>query len=244
MRPDRWLDPTVDFERYRTAVRKQFIAIAQRGGHHAFHDLDELAEDFYNDFWTEWLERDRREELTGPAVPYIAGAMLNKLRDLSRRGHSVRAPQLVQSESEAILASIAVEDLDPAKRAVFYEQLGLCCEIVQSLPMRERVAFGAVAGRDSRKKGTPLAGYRLAAAQLGISEIRAKKLSLKANRRIRLAVEQIESGTWCERWRRSIELVAAGEESEAGFCPHAERCVACRKSVARLRSQATPRGSG
>lgn len=62
--------------------------MAQAMGHHAFHDLDELANDFYDDFWTEWLERPGRE-LAGSPVPYIAGAMMNKLRDLIRHSRSV-----------------------------------------------------------------------------------------------------------------------------------------------------------
>jgi hypothetical protein len=193
---DGQLDPKVDFERYRKAACKRFIAIARTRGHHAFHDLDELAQDLYADFWTEWLER-HGDGLTKPAVPYIASAMMNKLRDLSRRGRSVRAPQLVLGEDEVILASVAAECLDPAERAVARELLQLGCEIIHSLPTREQVAFAAVAGRDSRKKGTSPAGYRLAAAQLGTSEARAKKLSLEANRGCPVR----RGSSW---WRRGV----------------------------------------
>jgi hypothetical protein len=114
-------------------------------------------------------------------------------------------------------------------------------EVANSLPARERVVRAAVGGRDSKKKDAPPAGYRLAAARLGISEVRAKKLSRRANERIRAAVERIESGQWCERWTRSIELVAAGKPGETGFPRHAEHCVKCRTSVAHLREQATLR---
>ena len=229
------VDPAIDFERYRKASCKRFIKIARVQGHHAFHDLDELAEDLYDDFWTDWLQR-RRDRLTGPAVPYIANAMMNKLRDLSRRGRSVRVPQLVRAEDE-IFATIAAENLDPSEQTASEEQMWLLTEVVASLPPRERVAFLAVFNRDSKKKGAPLAGYKLAALQLGVSEVRAKKLSLRANRRIRVAVKQIKSGTWCERWAQSVRLVAAGGEGEAGFRRHAEHCATCRASVVHLRHQ-------
>lgn len=237
------LDPRVDFERYREAACKRFIAMARAMGYHAFHDLDDRAKDLYSDFWAYWLERPR-SELTGPAVPYIATAMMNKLRAISGRGRSVRPSQLVRAESDVILASIAAEDLDPAEWAIVKEQLWLGSEVVHSLPARERVVFAAVIGRDSRKKTTQPAGYRLAASKLGISETRAKKLSLRANRRIHAAIEQIESGTWCERWTRSIETIAAGGDCEAGFRRHVERCLECRMSVVRLRRQAAIRDSG
>lgn len=236
-RADGRLDPSVDFERYREAACKRFIASARSSGHHAFHDLGELAKDFYDDFWADWLDRNRDKELSGPVVPYIAGAMMNKLLDLSRRGRSVRAPQLVCAEGEKILARIVAEDLEPSEQMASEEQMWLLSEVVDSLPSRERVAFSAVFSRDSKKKDAPPAGYKLAASQLGISEVRAKKLSLKANRRIRAAVEQIESGTWCERWARSIKLVAAGGEGEAGFRRHAEHCVKCHAGVVHLRHQ-------
>jgi DNA-directed RNA polymerase specialized sigma24 family protein len=231
------LDPSVDFGRYREAACKRFIAMARTMGHHVYHDLDELAKDFYDDFWTEWLERPRRE-LSGPAVPYIAGAMMNKLRDLSRRGRSVRAPDLVRSENEAILATIAAEDLEPAEQVVLQEAMWLVSEIVHTLPEREQVAFAAVFGRDSRKKGTPPGGYKLAAAQLGVSEIRAKKLSLAANKRIRAAVQKIEAGSWCDRWASSIETVATGGQGDPAFLRHVEHCAQCRLGIVHLRRQA------
>jgi RNA polymerase sigma factor (sigma-70 family) len=236
------LDPTIAFDRYRKAACKRFIVIARTQGHHAFHDLDELAEDLYDDFWTDWLER-RRDALTGPAIPYIANAMMNKLRDLSRRGRSVRAPQLVRAENE-ILATIAAEDPEPSEQTASKEQMWLLTEVVASLPPRERVAFLAVFNRDSKKKGTPPAGYKLAALQLGVSEVRAKKLSLRANRRIRAAVEQIKSGAWCERWTQSIRLVAAGEPGEAAFRHHAEHCAMCRAAVVHLRYQIATEAGG
>jgi DNA-directed RNA polymerase specialized sigma24 family protein len=231
------LDPSVDFERYREAACKRFIAMARTMGHHAYHDLDELAKDFYDDFWTEWLERPRRE-LSGPAVPYIAGAMMNKLRDLSRRGRSVRAPDIVRSENEAILATIAAEELEPGEQVVLQEAMWLVSEIVHTLPEREQVAFAAVFGRDSRKKGAPPGGYKLAAAALGVSETRAKKLSLAANKRIRAAVQKIEAGSWCDRWATSIETVAAGGQADPAFLTHVEHCAQCRLGIVHLRRHA------
>lgn len=237
------LDPAVDFERYRKAACKLFIGIARTQNHHAFHDLDELAKDFYDDFWTEWLERPSRE-LTGSPVSYIANAMMNKLRDLSRRGRSVRTPQLLLAEDEKIFATIAAEGLELSEQTASEEQMWLLAEAVDSLPPRERVVFLAVLSRDSKKKGTPPAGYKLAASLLGISETRAKKLSMKANRRMRVAVKQIKSGTWCERWAQSIRLVAAGQEGEAGFRRHAEHCTTCQASVVHLRHQIATGASG
>jgi len=163
---------------------------------------------------------------------------MNKLRDLSRRGRSVRAPELVRSDSDAILETVAADDLEPAEQVVLQEQMWLVSDIVHRLPDREQVAFTAVFGRDSRKKGAPPAGYKLAADRLGVSETRAKKLSLAANKRIRAAVAEIESGTWCDRWASSIEAVAAGGEGDPEFLRHAQHCVQCRLGVVHLRRQA------
>jgi RNA polymerase sigma factor (sigma-70 family) len=237
LRPAPGLDPAVDFERYREPASKRFIAMARAMGMHAFHDLDELAEDYYDEFWVEWLERPGKQ-LDGSPTPYIAGAMMNKLRDLSRRGRSVRAPELLRAESEEILATIAAETLEPDEQVVLLEEMWLVNDIVHSLPPREQVAFAAVFARDSKKKGAPLAGYKLAASRLGVSEARAKKLSLQANKRIREAVEQIKSGKWCDKWARSIELAAAGEEADEEFAYHVDRCLHCRLGVVHLRRQA------
>jgi DNA-directed RNA polymerase specialized sigma24 family protein len=231
-RADGRLDPSVDFERYRKAACKKFVAMARTLGHHAFHDLDDLAEDFYDDFWVDWLEKRSRDRLSGPPVPYIANAMMNKLLDHVRRGRSVRPPQLVHDvESELILDSFTAKDLDPAEKAILQEELSLAIAILQALPPRERVTRLAVIARTSKKKDAPLAGYKLAASLLRVSERTAKKLSLGANQRIRDAREQIEAGTWCERWARSIEAVAAGEEGESGFSDHARYCLRCQRDV-------------
>lgn len=40
------LDPIADFECYREPASRRFIAMARAMGMHAFHDLDELAEDY------------------------------------------------------------------------------------------------------------------------------------------------------------------------------------------------------
>jgi len=231
------LDPATDFEQYRGACCRRFVAMARAKGQHSFHDLDELAQDFYAQFWTEWLERPK-EEFDGLPVPYIAGAMLNKMRDLSRRGRSVRSPEFVQAESEQILATVASEDMSPDEQLVLQEEMWLVNEVIHSLPLRLQVVFKAVFSRDTKKKGAPLSGYKLAAQQLGVSEARAKKLSLEANKRIRLAIERIEAGRWCDRWEESIALVAGGGEGAPEFLAHADHCVMCRLGVAHLRRQA------
>jgi DNA-directed RNA polymerase specialized sigma24 family protein len=235
------LDPNVDFERYRAAACRRFIARAQVAGYHRFFDLKQHSEDLYSDFWVDWLDRRPHRQIVAPVVPYIVTAMMNKLRSLNTRGRSLRPSQLVGGDSDVILMNVATTDAEPDEQIVLNEMLWLSGEVAHSLPPRERVVRAAVDGRDSKKKDAPPAGYRLAAARLGISEVRAKKLSLRANERIRAAVERIESGEWCERWTRSIELVAAGKPGETGFRRHAEHCVKCRKSVVRLREQATLR---
>ncbi len=231
------LNPTTDFERYRGPASKRFIAMARAKGQHSWHDLDDLAQDFYAQFWADWLDHPK-EDFDGLPVPYIAGAMLNKLRDLSRRGRSVRSPELVQVESQEILATVASEDISPVEQLVLEEEMWLVNEVIQSLPVRLQIVFKAVFSRDTKKKGSPLAGYKLAAQQLGVSELRAKKLSLEANRRIRLAIERIEAGEWCDRWAESIELVASGSGATPEFLAHADHCVMCRLRVAHLRRQA------
>jgi hypothetical protein len=230
-------DPTVDFERYRGPATIRFIKMARSVGQHTFHDLDDRAQEFYADFWADWLKRPDRE-FNGAPVPYIAGAMMNKLRQLNGRGRSVRPTEVLRAEGDEILATIATEDLEPAEQVVLQEEMWQVNEILHSLPVREQVVFAAVFGRDSKKKGSPPAGYKLAAQQLGVSEVRAKKLSLAANKRIRAAVEQVESGHWCERWAESIEQVAGGGEADEDFVRHAEHCVHCRLGVVHLRRQA------
>lgn len=231
------LDPSVDWERYREASCKRFIAVARALGHHAVHDLDELAKDLYDDVWADFLARPGRE-LRGAAVPYIASAMMNKLRALNRRGRSVRPTDLARADGEAMLETIASEELEPSEQVVLREEMWLVTEIIDALPAREKVAWAAVLVRDPKRKDAPLGGYRLAAAQLGVSVTRAKKLSLQANKRLRAAVEEVRSGRWCERWARSIELVAAGAEGEPEFLRHAEHCTRCRLGVVHLRRQA------
>lgn len=234
------LDPEVDFERYREPACQRFIKYARVLRYDARHDLRDLAEDFYSDFWLTWLKHPDRE--VGPAVPsYIASAMMNMLRARDYRGRSIRASQFVHTESERLLELVAAAGLDPFEHTIVHEGLAIAAEIVHTLPRRERVAFAHVLGRDSRQKGAPVAGYRSAAAELGISEVRAKKLSLAANRRIRAAREQIESGSWCERWASSIQRVAGGEKGEPGFNRHADRCAECRMGVVLLRHHAAQR---
>ncbi len=237
------LDLEADFERYHEPACRRFIRSASMLGYHTRHDLRDLAGDLYSDFWLRWLKRSDRE-LVGPAVPYIACAMMNMLRTRDHRGRSVRASQIVRRESEPLLARVVAADLDPVEHTILHEELAMAVEIVHTLPRRERVALAAVLGRDTKKKGAPLAGYKRAAVELGVSEVRAKKLSLAANRHIRAAVEQIESGSWCERWTSSIQQVAAGEKGEPGFYSHAERCVECRMAVLLLRRRAAQRDSG
>jgi hypothetical protein len=235
------LDPEVDFERYREPARRRFIKHARVLRYDTRHDLRYLAEDLYSDFWLAWLKHPDRE-LVGSAVPsYIASAMMNMLRTRDYRGRSIRASQFVRAESEPLLERVAAAGLDPAEHTVVHEELAIAIEIVHTLPWREQVAFARVLGRDSRQEGAPAAGYRRAAAELGVSEVRAKKLSLAANRRIRAAVEQIESGSWCERWASSIQRVATGEKGEPGFDRHADHCAKCRMGVVLLRHHAAQR---
>ncbi len=230
------LDPYVDFELYREATYRRFKTMAS--GYRALHDLSEIAKDLYDDFWLELLERPNRE-LCGAPVPYIAGAMLKKLVGRTYRGRSVHASQLVRADSETIITMTAAQDLQPGEKAILQEQLWRVREIVQMLPERQRVVLAAVIGRDSKKKEAPLAGYELAAAKLGISRTRAKKLAHEANLQIRAAVEQIESGNWCDHWVRSIELVAVGQGGEQEFRRHAAHCLQCQTAVVHLRHQAT-----
>ena len=230
------LDPSVDWERYREASCKRFIAAARALGHQSIHDLDELAKDLYDDVWVDFLARPRRK-LGGAAVAYITHAMMNKLCVLNCRGRSVRSTDLARVDGNAMLKTIASEELEPSEQVVLEEEMSFIREIVEALPAREKVAWAAVFARDPKRKDVP-GGYRLAAAQLGVSTTRAKKLSLQANKRLRAAVEEFRSGRWCERWSHAIELLAAGAEGEPEFLRHAEHCTRCRLGVAHLRHQA------
>ncbi len=230
------LDPCVDFERYRAAACRRFIATASSTGFQLHFDLDELAQDLYEDFWLGQIERPRREPLE-LATPYIVASMMNKLRSLSSRGRSVRAAQIAWSDSDLLLARIGTEDLGPAEQMIENEETWRALEVVRELPERQQVAWIAVWGRHSKKKGSPPAGYRLAAAKLEVRPVRAKKLALDANRRIRAAAEQVESGDWCMRWEQAIELAAAGRDPGAEFRRHAKHCVSCQLAVVELRRE-------
>ncbi|HEX3518277.1 MAG TPA: hypothetical protein VHT29_04500 [Solirubrobacteraceae bacterium] len=96
------LDLGVDFERYREPACRRFVKSASMKGYHVRHDLHDRAQDLYSDFWLTWLKHPHRE-LVGPAVPYIAGAMMNMLRTHDHRGRSIRASQIVLGDSQLLL---------------------------------------------------------------------------------------------------------------------------------------------
>jgi DNA-directed RNA polymerase specialized sigma24 family protein len=235
---ERWLEPDA-YADYRQTACRRFVRRAEASGYRGVYDLRELAQDLYADFWVAWLKRSHGRELSGEPVPYIVAAMMYMLHSFRSRGRSVRESQLVHSEHEPVLAMIAATDLEPAEQVIQSEELWCVSDIVRSLPIRERVVVAAILGRDSKRKHAPPAGYRLAASQLRVSEVRAKKLSHSANQRIRSAAEQLESGTWCARWEDSIKLVAAGKRGDAEFLHHAKHCAQCRLSVVRLRTETT-----
>ena len=70
------LDAQRDFEGLRAAARRRFIARARRAGQQAFHDLDEAADEAYQEAWLELMRR--------PAPPvddpagYVAGIMWHR----------------------------------------------------------------------------------------------------------------------------------------------------------------------
>lgn len=224
------LDPTRDFERYRQPATTAFCSIARARGLHYFYDLDDAAEESYAQFWADWIARGR-DDLEGSRVAYIAAAMVNKLCRRARDDGRSGIRQTMRDAGGDLGEMIVGREPDHLDFVIQREELWTLAEAAQSLPPRERTAFGAVLQRDSKRKGAPPAGYKLAATKLGVSVGRAKKLSLAANRGMRTALKQIESGAWCQRWSRSIELVLAGGKGEPGFRQHAERCASCRMAI-------------
>ena len=58
--------------RLRAPARRRFLARARRAGQHAFHDLDQAADDAYQDAWLEIARRPEAAPIEGDPAGYLA----------------------------------------------------------------------------------------------------------------------------------------------------------------------------
>jgi DNA-directed RNA polymerase specialized sigma24 family protein len=232
------LDATTDYEALRAESLRVFIRMLRRKSQGSFYDLNDVAEECYQEVWSGWLARQLPDVQTANVVTYIASAMYLKFIDrYVRQSRSIRA-ELLDDLDAAGAFDARSNSMTPEERVLLLEELALAAEVLDSLEPRQQVVFKAIWSRDRKEKGTPIAGRKLAAAQLGISEQRAKKIGLQANKAIRAAVSRIEDGSWCAQFKETIDTVVAGGESTPEFDAHMRRCVTCRVSTAYLRHRA------
>jgi RNA polymerase sigma factor (sigma-70 family) len=219
------LDPERDFVRLRAAARRRFLARARRAGQHAFHDLDQAADDAYQEAWLEVARRPDAAPIEGDPAGYLAGIMWHRFYQRELRRVQPRLVELsegddahtVETPEEAALRS-------EAARAV---QLAL-----SSLPERERRALVL------RALGLP---HRDVAASLGVSPLRARKLADAGRREFGARVAAGEQGEPCASSASCLRAIAAGwhisAHRRARLDAHLYACPACRGTLAALRRE-------
>jgi RNA polymerase sigma factor (sigma-70 family) len=216
------LDPQRDFERLRAAARRRFLARARRAGQHAFHDLDEAADEAYQDAWLELMRRP------APAVEdpagYVAGIMWHRFH--RRELRHVRAPAAPLDDR------LAADGPAPDEVAAARELLRAVHEALSELPDRERAAVLL------RSLGL---GLDDVAASLGVSPRRARKLSDSGHRRLAHELEAASAGARCATVASTLRALSLGWEIAGRRRTRLERhlatCPACRATVAALRRE-------
>jgi DNA-directed RNA polymerase specialized sigma24 family protein len=215
------LDPQRDFEGLRAAARQRFLARARRAGQHAFHDLDEAADDAYQEAWLELVRR--------PAPPvddpagYLAGIMWHRFH--RRELRPVRAP--AAPLDDRLQGGPAPDEVVAGREALRAVQ-----EALSDLPERERAAVLL------RSLGL---GHDDVAASLGVSSRRARKLSESGHRRLALELAAASAGERCTAVASTLRALSLGWEIAGRRRTRLERhlaaCPACRATVAALRRE-------
>jgi len=216
------LDPQRDFEGLRAAARRRFLARARRAGQDAFHDLDEAADEAYQEAWLELMRR--------PAAPvddpagYVAGVMWHRFH--RRELRPVRAPAAPLDDR------LAGGGPAPDEVAVARETLSTVQEALSGLPDRERAAVLL------RSLGL---GLDDVAASLGVSARRARKLSDSGHRRLARELEAASTGERCAAVASTLRALSLGWQIAGRRRTRLERhlsaCPACRATVAALRRE-------
>jgi len=217
------LDPHRDFEGLRAEARRRFIARARRAGQQAFHDLDEAADEAYQEAWLELVRRPPPAVVDDPSG-YLAGIMWHRFH--RRELRPVRAPAAPLDDR------LASRDPAPDEVAAGREALRAVQEALADLPERERAAVLL------RSLGL---GLDDVAASLGVSARRARKLSDSGHRRLAGALVAASAGERCTAVSSTLRALSLGWEIAGSRRTRLERhiaaCPACRATVAALRHE-------
>ena len=219
------LDPERDFVRLQAPARRRFLARARRAGQHAFHDLDQAADDAYQEAWLEVARRPDAAPIEGDPAGYLAGIMWHRFyqRELRRA-----QPRLVElSEGDDAHTVETPEEAALRAEAARAVQLAL-----SSLPERERRALVL------RALGLP---HRDVAASLGVSTLRARKLADAGRRAVGVRVAAGEQGEPCASTASCLSAIVAGwhisPHRRARLDAHLDACPACRGTLVTLRRE-------
>jgi RNA polymerase sigma factor (sigma-70 family) len=223
--PRETLDLERDFVRLRAPARRRFLARARRAGQHAFHDLDQAAEDAYQEAWLEIARRPDAAPIEADPAGYLAGIMWHRFH---RRELRRAQPRLVE-----------LSEVDDAHTVETPEEAALRAEAVRAaqhalsfLPERERRALLL------RALGLP---HRDVAASLGVSPLRARKLADAARRELGARVAAGDGGEPCASSASSLRAIAAGWQisahRRARLDAHLDACPACRGTLVALRRE-------
>ena len=216
------LDPNRDFEGLRADARRRFIARARRAGQQAFHDLDEAADEAYQEAWLELVRRPA--PAVGDPAGYLAGIMWHRFH--RRELRPVRAPAAPLDDR------LASRDPAPEEVAAGRDALRAVHEALSELPDRERAVVLL------RSLGL---GLDDVAASLGVSARRARKLSDSGHRRLAGALVAASAGERCTAVASTLRALSLGWEiagpRRARLEHHLAACSACRATVAALRHE-------
>jgi len=220
--PSAQLDPHRDFEGLRAEARRRFLARARRAGQQAFHDLDEAADEAYQDAWVELVRRPA--PAVGDPAGYLAGIMWHRFH--RRELRPARAPAAPLDDR------VASRDPAPDEVAADREALRTVHEALGELPERERTAVLL------RSLGLGLGDV---AASLGVSARRARKLSDAGHRRLAAQLESASAGERCAAVVSTLSALSLGWEiagrRRMRLESHLTACPGCRGTVAALRRE-------
>ena len=222
--PPTTLDPERDFVRLRAPARRRFLARARRAGQHAFHDLDQAAEDAYQDAWLEIARRPDAAPIEADPAGYLAGIMWHRFYRRELRGAQPRLVELTEVDDAHTVQT-------PEEAALRAEAVRAAQHALSSLPERERSALVL------RALGLP---HRDVAASLGVSPLRARKLADAARRELGARVAA-GGGEPCASSASSLRAIAAGwkisAHRRAALDAHLDACLACRGTLVALRRE-------
>jgi RNA polymerase sigma factor (sigma-70 family) len=223
--PSTTLDPERDFVRLRAPARRRFLARARRAGQHAFHDLDQAAEDAYQDAWLEIARRPDAAPIEADAAGYLAGIMWHRFYRRELRSAQPRLVELSEVDDAHTVQT-------PEEAALRAEAARAAQHALNSLPERERRALVL------RALGLP---HRDVAASLGVSPLRARKLAAAASRELGARVAAGDGGEPCASSASSLRAMAAGwkisAHRRARLDAHLDACPACRGTLVALRRE-------